>query len=360
MITKELRSFARSRVFSTLKERADSAEFDRSLWEDLAGLGLPGMVVEKEFGGSGLGETEFIEALGILAGEGMDLGLTLSLLDHVMLCIYPIRVFADRGIKEKYLPPLCSGEIIGAAAVSEPEAGGNPTRFRTVAERRDGTFVISGIKGPVTNAPVADLFVVVASTDPSRGKDGLTAFLLEKGEGVEVERVALDFLPTSPHGKLVLKEAVVSAGNMLGEEGKGHDSVSRSMFIWERAAAVSIILAVMERWHHLVVSGLHPADLDPDGRVTLAQRKVELTAYRFLSRRLLELTFSGDGGGRERMELLLFFGKALPAWLESMQRMVEKEKKFPLDEVSLRVMNDLRLIEVGRSLLDWQYQRILI
>ena len=358
MNTKELRSFARSKVYASLKARAEKGEFSRSLWKDMAELGLVGMVVDEEYGGGGRGIREFTESVALLAGEGFDLGLTLSLLDHVMLCAYPLKVFGSRELRESFLPSLCRGERIGAAAISEPEGGSDPTRMRTVARREDGSYVIRGVKGPVTNAPVADLFLVIASTDPGAGKEGLSAFLVERREGVKVEEVNLGFLPTSPHGRVVLDGARVPADHLVGEEGWGHERISRSLFLWERAALIPVIVAYIERWHHLVVSSLEPADISPDLRVLLAQRKVELTAYRVLGERLLELTFDAAEGGRERMELLLFFGKALPAWVESMRGVVE-EARIPMDETMGGMLRDLRLLEVGGSILDWQFQNLL-
>jgi alkylation response protein AidB-like acyl-CoA dehydrogenase len=359
MSTKELRSFARSKVFSTLERRTEKGGFDRSLWREMAELGLVGMIAGKEYGG-GEGEiNDFVESVALLAGESLDLGLALSLLDHVMLCVYPLKVFGSRKLKERYLPPLCRGERIGAAAVSEPESGGDPSHMRTTARKTDdGYYVIEGVKGPVTNAPVADLFLVIASTDPEAGKEGLTAFMVERADGVRVEEMELGFLPTSPHGRVFLEGSRVVAENMVGEEGGGHERISRSLFIWERAALIPVIIAYIERWHHMLVSSLDPSHIQPELRILLAQRKVELTAYRVLSERLLELTFGESENGRDRAELLLFFGKALPEWVASMREVVEKVKP-PQDAITSGIERDLRLLEVGGSILDWQFQKLL-
>jgi hypothetical protein len=358
MNAKELRSFSRSRVFATLKQRVGDGAFDRALWKDLAGLGLTGMIVDREYGGGGADIAEFAENLAILAGEGFDLGLTLSLLDHVMLCAYPLQVFGSRALKELYLPSLCSGERIGAAAISEPESGGDPSRMRTTAAKGENGYVIKGVKGPVTNAPVADLFLVIAATDEGAGKDGLSALLVEKAEGVKVEEIELGFLPTSPHGRVILEDALVPGDNLVGEEGQGHERVSRSLFLWERAVLIPVVVSFIERLHHLVVSSLDPSRIPPDLRVLFAQRKVELTAYRVLGERLLRLTFDESDGGRERMELLLFFGKALPEWLDSI-RVIIAEAGLSVEEPMGGMLRDLRLLEVGRSILDWQFQKLL-
>lgn len=358
MNTKELRSFARSKVFATLEQRAEDGKFNRALWRDMAELGLVGMIIDKEYGGGGANIADFAESVAILAGEGFDLGLSLSLLDHVMLCAYPLKIFGSQALKELYLPPLCRGERIGAAAISEPESGGDPSCMRTMAKKDSDGYVIKGIKGPVTNAPIADLFLVIAATDPGAGKDGLSAFMVEKLEGVKVEEIELGFLPTSPHGRVILEDARVPGDHLVGEEGWGHERISRSLFLWERAVLIPVIVSYIERLHHLVVSSLDPSDISPDLRVLLAQRKVELTAYRILGERLLELTFDESDGGRERMELLLFFGMALPEWLESMRGVIA-EARLSKDETLSGMLRDLRLLEVGRSMLDWQFQKLL-
>jgi len=354
----DLAELARKKVFPTAEKRAAAGGMDRTLWKKLADTGLLGTAIDGEYGGGGGTARDFVSRLALLAAEGCDLGLTLSVLDHVMLCAYPLQHFGSEALKRRYLPGLCGGELVGAAAVSEPGTGADPTHLATRAEKEDGMYVIGGEKEPVTNAPVADLFLVVAVTDAEAGKRGLSAFLVPRGEGVTVERLDLGYLATSPHGRLILQGARVPEDHLLGEEGWGHERVSRSLFLWERAAAIPVIVAFLERWHHLVVSPLDPEGVSPGVRVSLAQRKVELTAYRVLGERLLELTFGGTEGGRERLELLLFFGSALPAWVKSMRELVDKEE-VPLQETAARMLGDLRLLEAGRSVLEMQLQNLI-
>jgi alkylation response protein AidB-like acyl-CoA dehydrogenase len=358
MNAKELRTFARSDVFSTRGERGVEGGFDRSLWKEMAEMGLAGMIIDREYGGGGREIGEFAESAALLAGEGLDLGLTLSLVDHVMLCAYPLQVFGSRDLKERFLPPLCNGELIGAAAISEPGSGGDPSRMIATAVREGEVYAMRGIKGPVTNAPVADVFLVVASTDPDSGREGLSAFLVEKSRGIEVEEIELGYLTTSPHGQVILDGVEVPAAQMIGEEGWGHERVSRSIFIWERAVLIPAILSFIERWHHLVVSDLEPGNLSPDLRSLMAQRKVELAAFRIVSERLLELSFGASGDGRKRMELLLFFGKSLPEWVYSMRSAIA-EARLTVDESMGGMEGDLQLLEVGSSLLDWHLQKLL-
>lgn len=354
----EVSELARKKVLPTVEKRAKAGGNDRGLWKKLADTGLLGAAMERKYGGTGGTVSDFVTGVSVLAAEGCDLGLALSVLDHVMLCAYPLRQFASEGLKKRYLPGLCGGELVGAAAVSEPGSGADPAQVRTRAERSGEEYVITGEKEPVTNAPVADLFLVVAATDPEAGKRGLSAFVVPRADGVRVEPLELGYLDTSPHGKVVLEGARVPRDHLVGEEGWGHERISRSLFVWERVAAIPVVVAFMERWHHLVVSPLDPEGIPPGLRVSLAQRKVELTAYRVLGERLLDLTFGDVERGRERLELLLFFGKALPAWVRSMHELVEKEE-IPLEDTALRMLRDLRLLETGRSVLEMQLQNLL-
>ncbi len=173
MNTKELRTFARSKIYGSLEERRRKKSFDRGLWRAMADTGVVGMALERCYGGAGAGMSEFVECAALLAGEGLDLGLALSLVDHVTLCAYPLQVFGSEQLKERYLPSLCNGDYIGAAAVSEAEGGGDPTCMKSNAVRSGDSFTLRGVKGPVTNAPLADVFLVVAVTDPGAGKAGL-------------------------------------------------------------------------------------------------------------------------------------------------------------------------------------------
>ncbi|MEJ5185611.1 MAG: acyl-CoA dehydrogenase family protein [Candidatus Geothermincolales bacterium] len=354
----KLAVFAKERIHKTLQDRERDWRQGLSLWREAGELGLLGGPDRGALEAGGEKLVEIANMVASLVEVGQDLGLALSFLDHLLLCAYPLLVFGSRELQDRYLPSLLSGERIGAAAISEFGSGAHPGKMNTVAEPVEGGYVLSGRKGPVTNAPWADVFLVVASTDPERGKAGLSAFLVEREDGVKVEELDLGFIPTSPHGILVLDEVRVPSERMLGEPGWGHQPISRSLFIWERAAMIPSVLALMERWHHRVVSGIDPDTISPDLRVALAQGKVDLTAMRVVAERLLRLTFLETQGGRERLELLLYFGRRLPEWVEAMDQAVLQLPVKASPEVA-RMSRDLRLVEVGRSMLEWQFQNLI-
>ena len=126
MNSEALRSFARDRIMPSFQERSQSDDFDFDLWVELARLGTTGMIIEEAYAGAAAPINEFAQDVEIMASEGLDLGLTLSLVDHVMLCSYPVDIFGSEALRERYLPALSGGELIGAAAISEPGTGGDP------------------------------------------------------------------------------------------------------------------------------------------------------------------------------------------------------------------------------------------
>lgn len=160
----------------------------------------------------------------------------------------PIFSFGSDAQKQKYLPGMCSGEIIGAHGMSEPDSGSDAYSLRTRAERRDGGYVLNGTKMFVTNAPVADLAVVFATVDPAKKMWGITAFVVEKGTpGFSVSRhIDKMGLRTAPMGELIFEDCFIPEENRLGPEGAGSRIFNDSME-WERACILGSHIGAMER-----------------------------------------------------------------------------------------------------------------
>jgi alkylation response protein AidB-like acyl-CoA dehydrogenase len=160
----------------------------------------------------------------------------------------PILAFGTEAQKQKYLPGLITGRLIGAHGMSEPDTGSDAYHLRARAERRDGGYVLNGTKMFVTNAPVADMAVVFATVDPSRGLWGVTAFLVDMGTpGFRVSRnIEKMGLRTSPMGELILEDCFLPAESRLGPEGAGHKIFNHSME-WERSCILASHVGAMER-----------------------------------------------------------------------------------------------------------------
>src|SRR5690606_3077295 len=142
--------------------------------------------------------------------------------------------------KQKYLPDLCSGEIIGAHGMTEPGSGSDAFSLRTQAERCEGGYILNGTKTMVTNAPVADMAVIFATVDPDKGRWGITAFLLDKTTpGFSVSRPMEKMgLHTTPMGELIFQDCYVPEQNRLGPEGAGANIFNSSME-WERSCILA-------------------------------------------------------------------------------------------------------------------------
>jgi alkylation response protein AidB-like acyl-CoA dehydrogenase len=175
-------------------------------------------------------------------------GFSFALNAHLWGCVEPIAAFGSDEQKQVYLPRLANGEWIGALGASEREAGSDIFSLKTRAVKRDDAYVLSGGKMLITNAPVADVHIVLATVDPTRGAFGLTAFIVERGTpGLEVSgSIDKMGLSTAQMGELTLEDCVVPARNRLGSEGAGLAIFNHTME-WERGFIMSFAVGAMER-----------------------------------------------------------------------------------------------------------------
>ena len=219
-------------------------EFPPELWEEMGGLGLLGMTVEEEFGGSGMGYVAHTVAVEEIARASASVSLSYGA--HSNLCVNQIRLNGTPEQKAKFLPGLCSGEHVGALAMSEPSAGSDVVSMKLRAEKRNDHYRLSGNKYWITNAPNAETLVVYAKTEPDAGSRGITAFLVERGMKGFSTPHHLDKLGMrgSNTGELVFDDVEVPFENVLGEEGRGV-RVLMSGLDYERVVLAGIGLGIM-------------------------------------------------------------------------------------------------------------------
>lgn len=244
-----LRDMVRSFTEKEIAPRADAMDREHHLPEDifrkLGDLGVLGVTVPEEYGGSGsdvLSQVLIIEELA--KGSG---GVALSYGAHSNLCTHNISKNGNDDQKRKYLPPLCSGEAMGALALTEPGAGSDAVGIQTGAVRDGDCYRLNGQKMFITNAPIADTMIVYAKTDRSRGAHGITAFIVESAfEGCSVspniEKLGCN---ASPTGEVIFEDCMVPAVNVLGEENRGIAVMMAGLDV-ERVVIAGLSLGIAE------------------------------------------------------------------------------------------------------------------
>jgi alkylation response protein AidB-like acyl-CoA dehydrogenase len=226
----------------------DAAGFSRSAWNKCAAFGIQGLPVPAEYGGLGADATTTILALEALGYGCRDGGLIFSLNAQMWACETPLVRFGTEEQKHRYLPGLCDGSLIGAHAISEPAAGSDVFALSTRAEKRGDRWVLDGSKTFVTNGPVADVFVLFASTDPSAGFAGISAFLVDREApgltlGRPLEKMGLR---TSPMCEVFLDGCQVADAQLLGRANGGMRVFGAAME-WERGCILAANVGRMQR-----------------------------------------------------------------------------------------------------------------
>ena len=212
----------------------------------MGSLGLLGITVPEKYGGTGLGYTEQC-----LIGEEISrcsAAIGFSYIANSNLCINQISLNGSEKIKEKYLPKLCSGEHVGALAMSETGAGSDVVSMKLKAEKKGNKYVLNGSKFWITNGPCADVFVIYAKTNPAAGAKGMTAFVVEKKfPGFEIAQKLDKFgMRGSETGELVFNNVEVPEENILKKEGEGVYVLMSGLDL-ERLCLASGPIGIMQR-----------------------------------------------------------------------------------------------------------------
>jgi len=231
-----------------LKERDASGTFPRELWRKCAEFGILGLPVPVEYGGAGQDLTTTLLAMEALGYACRDNGLVFSLNAQMWAVELPLVRFGSEEQKRRYLPGLCSGEIIGAHAVTEPEFGSDAMSMATRCVRDGDHYVLDGTKTFVTNGPVADVILAFATVDRGLRAAGISAFLVERStSGLTLSRpIPKMGLRTSQLGEVALSGCRVPIANRLGNEGAGV-AIFNAAMEWERACIFASHLGSMQR-----------------------------------------------------------------------------------------------------------------
>jgi len=327
-------------------------EFPRDLWPRLGQLGLLGITVAEEYGGTAMGYLAHVVAMEEMSRASAAVGLSYGA--HSNLCVNQIRRNGSSAQKRRYLPHLISGTHVGALAMSESGAGSDVVSMRLRADWRSGRYVLNGTKMWITNGPDADVLVVYAKTDPAAGARGITAFIVEKNFKGYSTAQKLDKLGMrgSNTCELVFEDCEVPEENVLGAAGKGIE-VLMSGLDYERAVLAAGPLGIMQACLDVVIPYLHQRkQFDQSiGEFQLMQGKladmyVTLNASRAYVYAVARACDRGEVARKDAAGAILFASeKATWMALEAIQCL--GGTGYINDSPTGRLLRDAKLYEIG-------------
>jgi isovaleryl-CoA dehydrogenase len=256
MIRETVQAFAQKEIAPLAAEIDKTDVFPRQLLPKMGELGLLGITVEEEWGGTGLGYLEHVIAMEEISRASASVGLSYGA--HSNLCVNQLRRWGNEDQKTRYLGKLVTGEHLGALAMSESGAGSDVVSMKLRAEKKGDQYILNGTKMWITNSPDADTLIVYAKTEPEKGSRGISAFLIERGfKGFSVAQ-KLDKLGMrgSETGELVFEDCAVPEENMMGPLNKGVE-ILMSGLDYERAVLSGGPTGIMQACMDVVLPYVH-------------------------------------------------------------------------------------------------------
>jgi isovaleryl-CoA dehydrogenase len=347
-----VRAFSADEIAPLAAEIDKTDVFPRHLWPKMGALGLHGITVEEEYGGSGLGYLEHCIAVEEVSRGSASVGLSYGA--HSNLAINQLRRNGSEAQKRKYLPKLISGEHVGALAMSEPGAGSDVVSMKLRADKKGDRYVLNGTKFWITNGPCADVMIIYGKTDVNAGPKGITAFLVEPGfKGFKVaQKLNKLGMRGSDTGELVFEDCEVPEENVLGAVGKGVN-VLMSGLDYERAVLAAGPLGIMQACLDIVVPYIHDRKQfgKSIGEFQLVQGKVadmytEMNAARAYVYTVARACDRGQTTRKDAAGAILFAAeKATKCALDAIQLL--GGNGYINDYPTGRLLRDAKLYEIG-------------
>jgi isovaleryl-CoA dehydrogenase len=353
MLRDAVQEFAGDRIAPLAEDIDRDNRFPRELWPELGAMGLLGITVEEELGGAGLGYLAHVVAMEEISRASASVGLSYGA--HSNLCVNQLRRWGSEQQKAHYLPPLISGEQVGALAMSEAGAGSDVMSMTTTAVRDGDEYILNGSKMWITNAPEAGVVILYAVTDRQPdGHNELSAFIVEPDMAGYSTAQKLDKLGMrgSDTGEIVLQDCRVPKENRLAEAGKGA-AILMSGLDYERLVLAAGPLGIMRACFDLVMPYIHDRKQfgAPIGSFQLMQGKIAdmYTAMNACRAYVYSVAQAADRGGTTRFDaagcILLAAEKATWMASETIQALGGNGyiNEFPAG----RLLRDAKLYEIG-------------
>ena len=352
MLRTSVTAFSQAEIAPRAAEIDRSNEFPADLWRKMGDLGILGMTVGEEYGGTGLGYLEHMVAMEEISRGSASVGLSYGA--HSNLCMNQLNRWGTEAQKLKFLPKLSSGEFIGALAMSETGAGSDVVSMKLKAEKKGDRYVLNGSKFWITNGPDADVLVVYAKTDPAAGSRGITAFLIEKDfKGFSVAQ-KLDKLGMrgSNTGELVFVDCEVPEENIMGPL-NGGVGVLMSGLDYERVVLSGGPLGIMQACMDVVLPYIHEREQfgQAIGTFQLMQGKIAdmystMNACRAYAYTVAKACDRGETTRKDAAGVILYAAeKATWMALEAIQTL--GGNGYINDYPTGRLLRDAKLYEIG-------------
>jgi isovaleryl-CoA dehydrogenase len=352
MLRDAVYQFAQGEIAPRAEQIDIDNNFPAELWKQFGDMGLLGMTVEEEYGGTDMGYLAHVVAMEEISRASAAVGLSYGA--HSNLCVNQIRKNGSHEQKLKYLPKLCSGEHIGALAMSEPGAGSDVVSMKLRAEKKGDRYILNGNKFWITNGPDADTYVIYAKTEPTKSSKGITAFIVERDFPGFSRAQKLDKLGMrgSNTGELVFEDCEVPAENILGKENQGV-KVLMSGLDFERTVLSGGPVGLMQACMDIVIPYYHDRKQfdTPIGEFQLMQGKladmyVDLNTSRAYLYAVAKACDRGEDSRKDAAAVILYTAeKATQMALQAIQALGGNGyiNEYPTG----RLLRDAKLYEIG-------------